>query len=93
MFEDNVANVQTYAPGQTVRMLAQLPIPHAGPMNVSIIDTATNTAIGAPLISFTDYADETLPQLPANNTDFSVVMPTSLAAGQCTQAGQCTMQW
>lgn len=62
-------------------------------MNVSIIDTATNTAIGPPLIEFDSYADETLAQLPANNTDFTVTMPTNLAADQCTQAGQCMMQW
>lgn len=62
-------------------------------MNVSIIDTATNKAIGAPLISFASYADENLTTLPANNTNFSFRMPSSLAAGMCAQAGQCTMQW
>lgn len=62
-------------------------------MNVSIIDTATNKAIGAPLISFASYADENLATLPANNTNFSFRMPTSLAEGMCAQAGQCTMQW
>lgn len=92
VFEDNVQNVQTYSPGQQIRMQATLPIPHAGPMNVSIIDTSTNTAISDPLISFDNYADETLPQLPANNTDFMVTMPTNLAADACTQQGQCTMQ-
>ena len=91
-FEDNAANVQSYTAGQTVRILTTLPIPHAGPMNVSLIDTTTNRAIGAPLIEDPNYADESLPQLPANNTDFSVTMP-QLADGQCTQPGQCTMQW
>jgi len=90
---DNMANIQTYAPGQKVAMKAQLPIPHEGPMNVSIIDLKTNQAVGAPLISFKSYADENLQTLPKNNTDFSVTMPMSLAAGQCAQAGQCTMQW
>jgi hypothetical protein len=61
-------------------------------MNVSIVDTATNKAIGAPLIEFDSYADEKLATLPANNTAFSVTMP-ALAAGQCGQAGQCVMQW
>lgn len=91
-FEDNAANVQSYSAGQTVRFLATLPIPHAGPMNVSLVDTTTNTVIGPPLISDPNYADETLAQLPANNTDFSVTMP-QLQDGQCAQAGQCTMQW
>lgn len=92
-FADNTANVQKYTPGQTINMKATLPIPHEGPMNVSIIDTATNKAIGPPLISFASYADENLAQLPANNTNFSFRMPTQLAAGQCAMAGQCTMQW
>lgn len=74
-------------------MTAILPIPHAGPMNVSIVDTATNTVLGSPLISFDVYADESLAELPANNTDFSVTMPTDLAATACTQAGECVMQW
>src|SRR6187402_599666 len=59
-FADNTANVQTFAPGQVVNMLASIPIPHEGPMNVSIIDTKTNTAIGEPLIEFESYADESL---------------------------------
>ncbi|TID25911.1 chitin binding protein [Venturia nashicola] len=92
-YADNTANLQTYTPGQTINMKAILPIPHEGPMNVSIIDTATNTAIGQPLIVFDSYADENLAELPANNTDFSFQMPMQLEAGQCVQAGQCTMQW
>ena len=92
-FADNAKNVQTYTPGQTIRMTATLPIPHEGPMNVSIIDTATNKAIGPPLISFKSYADENLATLPANNTDFSFKMPSKMAEGACAQAGQCTMQW
>jgi hypothetical protein len=71
-FSDNTTNMQTYAPGQSVRMLAILLIPHEGPMNVSIVDTVTNTVVGPPLIGFASYADENLAQLPANNTDFEV---------------------
>lgn len=80
-------------------MTAIIPIPHAGPMNVSIVDTATNTVLSGPLISFDVYADESLAQLPANNTQFSVTMPTTLQAaaanttGACTQAGECVLQW
>lgn len=87
-FADNTANVQTYQAGQVVNFQATLPIPHKGPMNVSIIDTATNTAIGAPLISFTSYADESLATLPANNTDFDVTIPSTLG-DKCTVAGAC----
>lgn len=92
-FEDNANQVQQFAPGQVVDMEAIIPIPHAGPMNTSIVDTATNTAVGAPLISFDVYADESLARLPANNTAFSVTMPTDLAAGQCAVAGECVLQW
>lgn len=87
-FADNTANVQTFQPGQVVNMLATIPIPHEGPMNVSVINTATNTAIGAPLISFVSYADEALPTLPANNTNFNVTIPTTLGS-TCSVAGTC----
>lgn len=73
-------------------MKASLPIPHVGPMNVSIVDTATNTVVAGPLISFDVYADESLAVLPANNTDFSVTMP-ALEAGSCAVAGECVLQW
>jgi len=57
-------------------------------MNVSVIDMKTNAAIGAPLISFDSYADESLAVLPANNTNFNVTIPTTLGAA-CTVAGSC----
>ncbi|KAI0125213.1 hypothetical protein BJ170DRAFT_636870 [Xylariales sp. AK1849] len=91
-FADNADLVQTFTPGQVVQMEAIIPIPHEGPMNVSVVDTATNTVIGDPLIEFASYADESLAVLPANNTNFSVTIP-ELAAGQCTQAGACVLQW
>lgn len=87
-FADNTPNVQTFQPGQVVNMLASIPIPHEGPMNVSVINTQTNTAIGDPLISFDSYADESLAQLPANNTNFNVTIPTTLGS-TCAVAGTC----
>ncbi|EQB49938.1 hypothetical protein CGLO_10670 [Colletotrichum gloeosporioides Cg-14] len=92
-FEDNKAQVQTFKAGQVVNMRAALPIPHEGPMNVSIVDTKTNKVIGEPLIVFDSYADEKLAQLPANNTNFDITMPSNLPAGTCAQAGQCVVQW
>lgn len=92
VFADNADQVQTFVAGQVVPMKASLPIPHEGPMNVSIVNTATNKVIGLPLIEFDSYADESLAALPANNTAFSVTMPT-LAAGQCSVAGECVLQW
>jgi hypothetical protein len=91
-FEDNQANVQAFAPGEVVPFTAELPIPHEGPCNVSIIDTATNTVVGQPLLVFDSYADENLAQLPPNNTAFSVTMPATLGT-QCQVPGECTMQW
>ncbi|KAK1998621.1 hypothetical protein LX36DRAFT_748915 [Colletotrichum falcatum] len=92
-FEDNKANVQTFTPGQVVNMKAEIPIPHEGPMNVSIVNTATNKVIGEPLIVFDTYADENLAQLPANNTNFDITMPSNLPNGTCTTAGACVVQW
>ncbi|KAF2645192.1 hypothetical protein P280DRAFT_115023 [Massarina eburnea CBS 473.64] len=91
-FEDNQNNVQTFAPGQKVAFKAQLPIPHEGPCNVSIINTATNTQVGRSLLVFDSYADENLAQLPPNNTAFSVTMPQNLGTS-CQVPGECTMQW
>jgi len=87
-FADNTANVQNFTAGQVVNMRAVIPIPHEGPMNVSVINTATNTAIGAPLISFDSYADESLATLPANNTNFDVTVPSDLGSA-CSVAGAC----
>lgn len=87
-FEDNKAQIQNFTKGQVVNMRASIPIPHEGPMNVSIINTKTNTAIGAPLINFVSYADEALATLPANNTNFNVTIPSDLGTN-CTVAGDC----
>jgi hypothetical protein len=77
---DNTANVQSFQPGQVVNLLATIPIPHEGPMNVSVINTQTNTAIGDPLITFDSYADESLAALPANNTKFHVTIPMTIGS-------------
>ncbi|CAG8973150.1 hypothetical protein HYALB_00008681 [Hymenoscyphus albidus] len=91
-FDDNKSQVQNFTAGQKVNMKASIPIPHEGPMNVSVIKTSTNKAIGSPLIEFKSYADESLPALPANNTDFDVTIPTTLGA-DCTVPGDCVLQW
>ncbi|KAF4631124.1 hypothetical protein G7Y89_g7010 [Cudoniella acicularis] len=91
-FADNTANVQNFTAGQVINMLASIPIPHEGPMNISIINTKTNTAIESPLISFDSYADESLAQLPANNTNFNATIPNNLGSN-CAVAGTCALQW
>jgi hypothetical protein len=87
-FQDNRDNVQTFRPGQVVNMRANIPIPHVGLMNVSIVNTKMNMQVGEPLITFTSYADESLPALPPNNTNFDVTIPTNLGSA-CSIAGVC----
>ncbi|KAK3389834.1 hypothetical protein B0H63DRAFT_104712 [Podospora didyma] len=91
LFADNVNRVQQFSVGQVVALTAILPIPHEGPANVSIVQTATNSVLGQPLIVFDSYADESLAVLPANNTAFSVTIPATGAA--CVTPGDCVLQW
>ncbi|KAJ5126921.1 hypothetical protein N7448_007700 [Penicillium atrosanguineum] len=65
--------------------------PHTGVANVSVVDTASNTVIGDPLISWSVYASVST-GVAANNTDFSVTMPTDLGS-KCSTAGSCVLQW
>ncbi|KAK3935148.1 hypothetical protein QBC46DRAFT_413294 [Diplogelasinospora grovesii] len=89
-FADNKANVQKYKPGDVIDMEVYIRIPHKGYANVSVVDTTTNTVIGAPLIAWPDnYAATNHP--PANQTKFSVKVPE--LGGKCTEAGICVIQW
>ncbi|TQN63590.1 hypothetical protein CSHISOI_11826 [Colletotrichum shisoi] len=90
-FADNAANVQSYTPGQTVDFEVEIRAPHTGVANVSVVDTTSNSIIGAPLISFDNYAS-TRTGIAANNSAFSVTLPGSLPAG-CATAGICVLQW
>lgn len=90
---DNLKNLSVFRPGQIVPMEIELNILHGGPANVSIVKTATNTVLGDPLIHFDDYGNRDLPQLPPNNTNFAVTMPTHLADTDCRLAGDCVLQW
>lgn len=91
-FADNAeANVQTYTPGQVVDMKIDISAPHTGVANVSIVSTKTNTMISPEIISFSDYASNAH-TIPANNTAFSITMPSNLGS-QCATAGDCVIQW
>jgi predicted carbohydrate-binding protein with CBM5 and CBM33 domain len=90
-FADNSANIQNYAPGQTIPIKVAIKAPHTGSANVSIIDTKSGQAIGQPLITFADYASNAH-TIPANNTQFSITMPQDMG-GKCGQAGDCVIQW
>lgn len=45
-------DVQKFSPGQTVPIKVNIGAPHTGIANVSVVDTATNSIIGQPLIEF-----------------------------------------
>ncbi|KAI1777761.1 hypothetical protein F4818DRAFT_324958 [Hypoxylon cercidicola] len=95
-FADNAANVQKYAPGQSVNIQVSLSIPHVGAANVSIVDTKTDAIIGQPLLSWpSGYADERAfygHTTPANQTNFNVTIPEDIGT-QCSEAGACVIQW
>ncbi|KAI0017350.1 hypothetical protein F4780DRAFT_772391 [Xylariomycetidae sp. FL0641] len=95
-FADNEANVQEWTPGQKVNFRITLTIPHAGSANVSIVDTKSNTVVGAPLLDWpSGYAEERAfyaKQTPANQTDFDITVPTDLG-GKCAMPGDCVVQW
>lgn len=90
-FEDNSANVQTYTAGQVVPFKVEIRAPHTGVANVSIVDTATNSVIGQPLISWDDYASNSH-TIPDDQTSFDITIPSDIGS-QCATAGDCVIQW
>lgn len=89
-FADNQANVQTFTAGQVVPIKADIKAPHKGVMNMSVVNTQTNSVIGDPMIDFPVYADNSAP-IPANNTNFTITMPD--VSSECGTAGNCVVQW
>ncbi|KAF8601532.1 hypothetical protein BDV93DRAFT_558367 [Ceratobasidium sp. AG-I] len=86
----NTADIQTFTAGQVLPIVADIRAPHTGTANVSIVDTASNTIIGTPLITFAEYASVSRP-LQANQTHFSVTLPD--LGSKCATAGACVLQW
>lgn len=89
-FDDNTANVQSYTVGQVVPFSITIGAPHTGVMNVSVVDTASNSVIGSPLVSQTDYASNSH-TIPAENKEFDVTIPD--VGSQCSTPGACVLQW
>ncbi|KAK1831845.1 hypothetical protein QBC39DRAFT_243734, partial [Podospora conica] len=91
------SHIQSYSPGQVVLVEVALTIPHLGPANLSIVETATNVIVGDILLFFDAYADESAAELPGNNTAFGVTMPVGKKGEEvvrrCGVAGQCVLQW
>lgn len=90
VLDDNKDKVQSYSLGQTIDFKVTIAAPHSGFANVSVVKTSTNTMIGDPLIEFDNYASNS--GFSANNTAFSVTLPSSLG-GDCKTAGDCVLQW
>ncbi|KIY63888.1 hypothetical protein CYLTODRAFT_470119 [Cylindrobasidium torrendii FP15055 ss-10] len=92
LFDDNKDSVQTYAVGDVVSWAINLVAHHTGYANLSIIDTASNSAIES-LYVWDVYANSSVgpSQWPADETAFEVTIPD--VGTQCAEAGACAMQW
>ncbi|KAK0109937.1 hypothetical protein ONS95_002605 [Cadophora gregata] len=86
----DAANIQSWTAGQVVPFTFDVRAPHAGTANVSIINTATNTIIGSPLITYSDFGNNAY-AIPANQTSFSITIPSDLGS-TCATAGACVVQ-
>lgn len=89
-YADNTANVQSYTAGESVDIKFDIRAPHTGVANVSIVDTATNTVIGSPLISWDVFASNSNSDY-SNETSFSITIPSDLG-DSCSTAGACVIQ-
>ena len=90
LLEDNPDNLQTYSLGETIDFDINIAAPHTGYANVSVVKTSSNSIIGEPLVEFSNYAANA--GVAANNSAFSVTLPETLG-GDCTEAGDCVLQW
>ncbi|KAK1148561.1 hypothetical protein N8T08_009568 [Aspergillus melleus] len=90
-FADNKDNVYSYKAGEKINFEVDIRAPHTGVANVSVVDTASNSVIGSPLISWDEYAS-TASGVKDDETSFSVTMPDDLGS-KCSTAGDCVLQW
>ncbi|KDN39263.1 hypothetical protein RSAG8_08898, partial [Rhizoctonia solani AG-8 WAC10335] len=89
-FEDNTATIQSYTPGQVVNIDLNIINHHpSGYANVSVINSATNTRIGEPLIAWNPYFGSGYPY-PKSEENFNVTIPE--LNGKCKVAGECVIQ-
>jgi len=65
--------------------------PHKGYVNVSIVNTRTNTFIGEQLLYYSDFVDNAK-TIPANETSFSITILSDLG-DTCATAGACVVQY
>lgn len=84
-------NVESFTAGQTVPITFNVAAPHTGTANMSIVDTATNSIIGSPLITFDDYASTATGVTDAEK-NFDITIPSDLGS-KCATAGDCVLQF
>lgn len=90
-FDDNKANIQALTAGQKLKMEVNIAAPHTGIANVSIVDTASGSVIGEPLIKFTNYAS-TATGITDDMENFEVTIPSNIGT-QCAEEGACVLKW
>ncbi|KAI1818007.1 hypothetical protein GGS20DRAFT_530540 [Poronia punctata] len=91
-YEDNEDNVHAVKANDEITFHIDLVAGHhPGYSNVSVVDLATNTVIGDPLVYWDDWPDATSGP-PRNDTDFTVTIPDSLDTA-CDAGGKCAIQW
>ncbi|CCO35686.1 hypothetical protein BN14_09804 [Rhizoctonia solani AG-1 IB] len=90
-FSDNQATIQSYKPGQVVNIDLDIINHHSpGYANVSVIDSATNTRVGQPLIAWNPYFASGYPY-PKSEENFNITIPE--LNGKCKVAGECVIQY
>ncbi|KAI1308022.1 hypothetical protein F5Y03DRAFT_405242 [Xylaria venustula] len=91
-YEDNEDKVQAVSAGDVLTFHINLVAGHhPGWANVSVVDLASNTVIGDPLVSWDDWPNY-LSGPPRNDTDFTATIPDTLATA-CDEGGKCAIQW
>ncbi|CAN8103235.1 unnamed protein product [Discula destructiva] len=90
-YEDNKSNVIAYKAGALVTFHIDLVAAHKpGYSNVSVIQLATNTAIGAPVKSWDVWPDNVAGG--GDDVDFNITIPSTLGTA-CNVGGKCALQW
>ncbi|OLN82379.1 hypothetical protein CCHL11_09762 [Colletotrichum chlorophyti] len=90
-YEDNEENVRAVKAGESIPFHIDLVAGHRpGYANISVVDLASNTVIGEPLVAWADWPTDN-PD-PLADTDFNVTIPDTLASS-CDVGGKCAIQW
>ncbi|KAH7329555.1 hypothetical protein B0I35DRAFT_507819 [Stachybotrys elegans] len=91
-WEDNESKLHTVVSGDVINFKVDLIAGHQpGYANVSIVDTATNEAIGAPVLTWEAWPGSNKGP-DRNDTNFNVTIPDNLSS-TCNIGGRCVIQW